>query len=160
MDRAQLDLVGRNLHIFTKTPGLNVRGESSTSRIDKRLSADTHLVGCRHPHILMKSSPSMRMSENWRVRPTRFFTFLRNSPPLQGPSAAVSLAAAWILQVDITNGLNLGNIYTSASNTKPALIGALSARTTTISFSRARRLAFENFMATRSRQPARRTSVC
>lgn len=34
MDRAQVDLVGRNLHIFTKYSGLNVRGGSSTSRID------------------------------------------------------------------------------------------------------------------------------
>ncbi len=34
MDRAQVDLVGRNLHIFTNYTGLNVRGGSSTSRID------------------------------------------------------------------------------------------------------------------------------
>ncbi|MBC8086124.1 MAG: hypothetical protein H7Z40_02580 [Phycisphaerae bacterium] len=58
-------------------------------------------------------SPASSVLSRWRKIAT-----------VTGVSAALSLGGCLELQVDDPNGLNVGNIYTSASNTEAALIGA------------------------------------
>lgn len=70
------------------------------------------------------SMPTVRQASHPAIA---FFSRWRRCATVAGATVAVTLSGCLDLQVDDPNGLNLGNVYTSASNTEAALVGSFRA---------------------------------